>query len=62
MSQKLVKVRVLSPRCGHNFNEKGQQTGEFANAIGDIIDMPEDEAQRNIAKGIVSRYHENTKQ
>lgn len=54
MSQKTVKVKLLSARIGHSFDAKGRQIGEFAQAVGDVVDMPEDEAARYVAKGLAT--------
>lgn len=52
--QRTTKVKLTSARVGHNFDDKGRQTGMFAQAAGEIVDMPADEAERYIAKGLAS--------
>lgn len=52
--QKMVSVKLNCSRCGHLFDDKGRQAGTFSQAAGDKIEMPADEAQRNIDAGIAS--------
>jgi len=52
--QKTVRVKLNCSRAGHNFDKDGRQTGIFAQAAGEIVEMPADEAQRNIDNGLAS--------
>jgi hypothetical protein len=51
---KLTRVKLSSAMAGHLFNDKGQVTGTFSHAVGDIVDRPEDEAKRLIDRGFAS--------
>lgn len=53
MSQ-TMKVKLTSARAGHTFDDKGRPTGVFAQAAGDVVDMPADEAKRYIDKGLAA--------
>jgi len=55
-AQKLVRVKLNCSRAGHNFDAQGRQCGVFSQAAGDVIEMPADEAQRNIDNGIASLF------
>lgn len=50
-----MKVKLSSARVGHNFDSKGRFTGQFSQAAGDIVDMPTDEAQRYLERGLASK-------
>ncbi len=53
-------VKLTSPRCGHRFDKEGRFTGVFAQAAGDEVEMPEEEAKRYIERGLattVSKQH-----
>jgi hypothetical protein len=54
VSEKTVKVKLASARIGHSFDAKGRQIGDFAQSVGDIVDMPESEAKRYVDKGLAS--------
>lgn len=47
-----MRVKLNSARVGHICDAKGRKTGEFAQAAGDVVDMPDDEAKRYIQKGL----------
>lgn len=47
-------VKLTSPRCGHRFDKDGRFTGAYAQAAGDEVDMPEDEAKRYIERGLAT--------
>lgn len=49
---KTVRVKLNCSRAGHNFDAQGRQTGIFAQAAGDVVEMPPDEAQRHIDAGL----------
>lgn len=59
---KTMKVKLASARAGHTFDSDGRQTGMFAQAAGDVVEMPVDEARRHIDKGLASPFNEMTKQ
>lgn len=50
-----VKVKLSSARCGHRTDKDGRFTGAFADAAGDVVTVPADEAQRLIEGGYASR-------
>ena len=50
----MTRVQLSSSRCGHRFNAKGQHCGEFTQAAGDIVEVPADEAQRLLDRGLAS--------
>lgn len=52
MAAEVVSVRLLSSRVGHRFDSKGQVVGQFAQAVGDVVTMPHDEAERYIERGL----------
>lgn len=60
-----MKVKLHTARAGH-IHAKGTDgalrvVGEFVQAAGDIIDLPNDEANRLVEKGYASRVNENSK-
>jgi hypothetical protein len=54
-----MKVKLSSARVGHNFDSNKRFTGQFAQAAGDIVDMPTDEARRYIERGLASEVNDN---
>lgn len=50
----LVSVKLNSGRVGNTLDKDGRVCGMFAQAVGDIVQMPADEAQRYIEKGLAS--------
>lgn len=52
--QKMVRVKLNCSRCGHLVDSQGRQAGVFSQAAGDVIELPADEAQRNIDAGLAS--------
>jgi hypothetical protein len=46
------KVKLTSARCGHKFDGQGRFIGVFAEAAGQIVDMPKDEAERYVERGL----------
>lgn len=59
--QKMVRVKLTCSRAGHNYDSQGRACGTFSQAPGDIVEMPEDEAKRNIDGGIASLVPAETK-
>lgn len=57
-----VKVKLHSARCGHTFDAHGRQTGVFAQAAGDVVEMSEKEAERHIERGLASRVTNDNSQ
>lgn len=49
-----VKVKLSSARCGHRTDKDGRFTGAFADAAGDEITVPVDEAERLVEGGYAS--------
>lgn len=54
-----MKVKLTSSRCGHKYDGKtapglphGRFIGVFAEAAGQTVDMPKDEAERYLASGL----------
>lgn len=56
---KTVRVKLNCSRAGHSYDAQGRQTGIFAQAAGDVIEMPADEAQRNIDAGLAQLFVED---
>lgn len=50
-----MKVKLSSARVGHNYDPKGRFTGQFVQAAGDVVDMPNEEAQRYLERGLASK-------
>jgi hypothetical protein len=48
----VVKVRLLVSRAGHNFDANGRLVGTFSQAIGEIVEMPREEARRHVERGL----------
>lgn len=48
----VVKVKLLSARAGHSYDDAGRFTGVFSQAAGDVVDMSPVEAQRHIERGL----------
>lgn len=57
-----VKVKLHSARCGHTFDAAGRQTGVFAQAAGDVVEMSEKEAERHVERGLASRVTNDNSQ
>lgn len=49
---KFVEVKLTGARCGHAYDEAGRFLGAFAQAAGDVVRMPEAEAQRYLERGL----------
>lgn len=49
-----MKVRLTSSRCGQNFTADGKPGAIFAQAAGEVVEMPDDEAKRYIERGLAS--------
>lgn len=49
-----MTVKLTSARCGHKYDKDGRFIGIFANAAGDEVDIPEDEARRYIDRGLAT--------
>lgn len=47
-----VAVKLLSSRAGHRFDSEGRVVGQFAQSVGDVVQMPRDEAERYIERGL----------
>jgi hypothetical protein len=58
---KSVSVKLASAMAGHLFDDKGQVTGTFAYAAGDVVERPEDEAKRLIERGFASPVNAENK-
>lgn len=56
-----MTVKLTSGRVGHTFNSENQFAGMFAQAAGEEVEMPDDEARRYIAKGLASEVKKPTK-
>lgn len=52
--EEIVRVKLNSARAGHTFDSQGRNVGVFAQAAGDIVEMPASEAQRHIERGLAS--------
>jgi hypothetical protein len=46
------KVKLTSARCGHKYDSQGRFIGVFAEAAGQIVDMPTAEAERYLERGL----------
>lgn len=57
-----MKVKLNSARCGHKFDSKGRFIGVFAEYAGQEVDMPNDEAQRYIERGLAQQVDSNSNQ
>lgn len=51
---KTMKVKLLSSRCGHRFDSHGRFTGVFAEAAGQVVEMPENEAKTYLERGLAT--------
>lgn len=47
-----MKVQLTSSRCGHKFDAKGRFIGVFSEAVGQVVDMPDEEAERYLERGL----------
>lgn len=64
-----MKVKLTSPRCGHSYDGKniskenphGRFTGVYSQAAGAIVEMPTDEAQRYLDRGLAELPPKDTK-
>ncbi len=50
--QNTKRVRLNCSRCGHRTNAKGEVIGEYVQQIGQIVEVPADEADRCVNSGI----------
>lgn len=55
-------VKLSSARVGHNFNDKGQFVGMFAQAAGEEVEMPDVEAKRYIERGLATEVKKTHRQ
>lgn len=53
-TETMVRVKLNSARAGHSFDKEGRHTGQFVQAVGDIVEMPESEAKRHLDAGLAS--------
>lgn len=53
-TETMVRVKLNSSRAGHAFDKDGRPAGMFSQAVGDIVEMPEIEANRHIRAGLAS--------
>lgn len=53
-TREMVRVKLTSSRCGHSYDTEGRFTGVFSQQIGEVVEMPADEAQRHIDRGLAS--------
>jgi hypothetical protein len=49
-----MKVKLNSSRCGHKYDAQGRFIGVFSEAVGQVVDMPKDEAERYLERGLAS--------
>lgn len=54
-----MKVKLSSARVGHNYDSNKRFIGQFSQAAGDIVDMPNDEAARYIDRGLASKVNDD---
>lgn len=54
-NETMVRVKLNCSRAGHLFDDKGRFCGEFSQAAGDVVSMPQTEAQRHIQRGLATR-------
>jgi hypothetical protein len=47
-------VKLSSARVGHKFDKDGRFIGQFAEAAGQEVEMPDEEAKRYIERGLAS--------
>jgi hypothetical protein len=50
----MVKVKLAGSRAGHKFDAAGRYVGDFVQAAGEIVEMPENEAKNYIDRGMAS--------
>lgn len=46
-----MKIKMLTPICGHRHDAKGKVIGDFAHKDGAIVEWPDAEARRLIERG-----------
>lgn len=46
-----MKVKLNTSRAGHRFDSNGRFTGVYSQQVGEVVDLPEDEAKRVIEAG-----------
>jgi len=56
-----MKVKLTSARAGHKFDAQGRFTGVFSEAVGQVVDMPKDEAERYLERGLATLPETETK-
>lgn len=49
-----MKVKLTSARCGHKFDAKGRFVGVFSEPAGAEVEMPRDEAERHLERGLAT--------
>lgn len=50
----ITKVKLTSARVGHNYDKDGRRTGVFSQPVGAVVDMPLDEAERYLERGLAT--------
>lgn len=57
-----MKIKLLTPICGHRHDSKGKVIGDFAHRDGAVVDWPDAEARRLIERGYAESAAESASQ
>lgn len=52
--QQMMKVKLNCARCGQSTDSEGRPGPVFGQAAGEVVEMPADEAQRYLDRGLAS--------
>lgn len=55
-------VKLTSARVGHKYDKDRRFVGQFSQAAGDEVEMPDDEARRYIDNGLATEVKKPAKQ
>lgn len=55
-----MTVKLTSARVGHKYDKDGRCTGVFSEAAGQEVEMPNDEAQRYLDRGLAVPVQKKT--
>jgi hypothetical protein len=57
-----MQVKLTSARVGHKYDKAGRFIGQFSQAAGDEVEMPDEEARRYIDNGLATEVKKPNKQ
>lgn len=56
-----MKVKLATAVAGNKLNAKGEFSGHFAWAVGDVVELPDNEAKAYIERGMATPVNQSNK-